>query len=690
MSIFLRRLLHRWPAKLRFLLTLLPVLVGLLHASRLWPIGFLTEQDALIYDARLRASMPQTLDPRIVIVDVDEKSLAKVGRWPWDRDQMATFTQELVVRQSVQVLAFDFVFAEPDQRTRLSELGSLKQALAQQPPGAQGVETGLNQWLKASDHDGQFEAALKGAPVVLGYYFTSDRNAQKAGQLPPPLVPAGSTNMQMAATEWTGYGGNLARLTDAASGAGFFNAMIATNGVVRSLPVLARYEGELYESLALATWRVAYGDDSVVFLPRKGARPDGTPILEALRLRLPEAAGAKKGDNNASWLLDSRGAVLVPYRGYGGPNGGSFEYVSASDVLLHRLPAGHLAGKIVFVGSTAPGLQDLRLTPVGPTFPGVEVHANLLSGTLDGRHLFQPDYAMGLDLMLIALVGLVLALVLPRLNAGAALLFGLSLVLLAVLSNAALFSHFGMVLPLAALVATLLLALAVNMSYGYFIEGRAKRSLAQIFGTYVPPELVQQMLKHPYNYSMRASNQELTVMFCDLRGFTQIAETMAPPEVQQLLNIVFDHLTRVIREHEGTIDKYMGDCVMAFWGAPVAQSDHAAKAVQAAIALCGELHKVNRDLQAQNLPQVSFTIGLATGMMSVGDMGSKLRRSYTVIGDAVNLGSRLQRLCERYQVPIIASHRTYECAPHLAWRYVDTVKVRGKVAAVAVYTPELA
>jgi adenylate cyclase len=679
----------RWPARLRFLLTLLPVVVGLLHASRLWPISFLTMQDAQIYDARLRASMPRTLDPRIVIVDVDETSLFQVGRWPWDRDQLAAMTRELTDRQKALVVGYDFVFAEPDQRARLADVSSLKQAFAQHAAGNKGLNDSLSQWLAVNDHDAQFEAALKNSPVVLGYYFTSDRNAQKTGQLPPPLVPSGSTNMQMAATEWNGYGSNLARFSEAAAGSGFFNAVIAANGVVRALPALARYNGELYESLALATWRVAYGKDSVTFSPRKDLGSAGAPVLESLRLRLPSGTSSKEGERYTSWPLDNRGAVLVPYRGEGGPNGGSFEYVSASDVLFHRLPAGHLAGKIVLIGSTAPGLQDLRLTPVGPTFPGVEVHANMLSGTLDGRQLYQPDYAMGLDLLLIALAGLVLAILLPRLNAGAALLLGLGFALAVTLGNAAMFWYFGMVLPLAALVATILLALTANMSYGYFIEGYAKRSLAQIFGTYVPPELVQEMLKRPNNYSMKASNQELTVMYCDLRGFTQLAEAMAPPEVQKLLNIVFDHLTAVIRQHGGTIDKYMGDCVMAFWGAPVSQANHAEKAVLAAIALCKELPKVNGNLQLQKLPQVGFTIGLATGMMSVGDMGSKVRRSYTVIGDAVNLGARLQRLCERYQVAIIASHRTYECAPGLAWRYLDTVNVRGKTAAVAVYTPEM-
>ena len=683
-------LFSRWPARLRFLLTLVPVVVGLLHASRLWPITFLTMQDAQIYDARLRASMPRTLDPRIVIVDVDEKSLSQVGRWPWDRDQLAALTRELTIRQKALVVGYDFVFAEPDQRARLSDVEGLKQALKRPTADPKSLDASLSQWLAASDHDSQFVEALKTAPVVLGYYFTSDRNAQIAGQLPTPLVPAGSTNMQMAATEWNGYGSNLARFGEAAAGAGFFNAVIAANGVVRSLPALARYNGELYESLALAIWRVAYGKDSVTFSPRKETAQDGIPVLESLRMRLPTQALPQGGERYTSWSLDNRGAVLVPYRGEGGPAGGSFEYVSASDVLHQRVPAAHLAGKIVLVGSTAPGLQDLRLTPVGPTFPGVEVHANMLSGTLDGRQLFQPDYASGLDLLLIALAGLLLATLLPRLNAGAALLFGLGLALAVTLGNAALFWYFGMVLPLAALVATILLALAANMSYGYFIEGHAKRSLAQIFGTYVPPELVQEMLRRPNNYSMRASNQELTVMFCDLRGFTQLAEAMAPPEVQKLLNIVFDHLTGVIRQHGGTIDKYMGDCVMAFWGAPVSQANHAEKAVQAAIALCHELPKVNGNLLQQKLPQVGFTIGVATGMMSVGDMGSKVRRSYTVIGDAVNLGARLQRLCERYQVSIIASHRTYESAPSLVWRYLDTVNVRGKTAAVAVYTPEMA
>ncbi len=674
--------LLRQAKRLRLLLTLLPVALGLLHATRLYTQPYFIEQDAMIYDARLRASMPGTLDPRIVIVDVDEKSLAQVGRWPWGRDKLARLTEEITQRQQAKVLGFDFVFAEPDEGLDAAELARLKDDITKPSQSTEEVASHLTRALESHHHDGKFVRALQDKPVVLGYYFTSDRDGRQSGRLPAPIAPAGDSEMTMNATLWNGYGANLDRFTDAAA-SGFFNAVISESGVVRSLPVLARYNEQVYESFVLSIWRTAFGPGSVGYQPRVVTGPGGdTPVLESLLMRSNDGQA-----KTTRWVLDEKGAVLVPYRGKGGPDGGSFEYVSAADVLHGRLAPGHLAGKIVLVGSTAPGLQDLRQTPLGPAYPGVEVHANLISSTLDGRHLFQPDYVTGYEAALIALLGLVMAFVMPRLEAGAALVFGLGLAGMAVAANAALFHFVGMALPLAATLDTIVLVLVANMVYGYFVEGRAKRSLAELFGVYIPPELVQEMLKRPSSYSMRASSKELTVLFCDLKGFTQIAESLAPSETQRLLNIVLDRLTTVIRSHNGTIDKYMGDCVMAFWGAPVEQADHAGMAVRAAIDMVAEVPRINAELASQHLPQVSLTIGLATGLMAVGDMGSKIRKSYTVIGDSVNLGARLQRLCDRYQVDIIACATTYERSPAMNWRYLDRVTVKGKALAVTIYTP---
>jgi adenylate cyclase len=395
----------------------------------------------------------------------------------------------------------------------------------------------------------------------------------------------------------------------------------------------------------------------------------------------------KQGDKSLAIPVDERVATLVPFRGHGGAGGGSFQYISAADVLANRLAPESLKDKIVLLGTTAPGLLDLRVTPMSEAYPGVETHANLISGLLDGNALLRPDYALGYDVAALLLSGLLLAFGLPLLSAIQAV--ALSVGVIAVLAglNFWLYLAYGLVLPLASSMAMAVAAFGLNMSYGYFVESRTKRELANLFGTYVPPELVDEMVKDPDAYSMQAANRELTVMFCDMRGFTKMSEKMEPTQLQELLNGVFSKLTSLIRANKGTIDKYMGDCVMAFWGAPVETPDHARLAVKSAMEMARAMRGINLEHQSRGLPDIGIGIGLNTGSMCVGDMGSDIRRSYTVIGDAVNLGSRLEGLSKSYGVDIVVSESTRSLAPDYAWQELDRVRVKGKAQAVAIFWP---
>jgi adenylate cyclase len=265
----------------------------------------------------------------------------------------------------------------------------------------------------------------------------------------------------------------------------------------------------------------------------------------------------------------------------------------------------------------------------------------------------------------------------------------LSVSTLAVLvgTNFWLYGSYGLVLPLASAITMAVTAFALNMSYGYFVESRSKRELANLFGTYVPPELVDEMVKDPDSYSMKATNRELTVMFCDMRGFTKMSETMEPVQLQELLTGVFSKLTGIIRGNRGTIDKYMGDCVMAFWGAPVETAEHARLAVKSAMEMANAVRDINQDHRTRGLPEIGIGIGLNTGSMCVGDMGSNIRRAYTVIGDAVNLGSRLEGLSKAYGVDIVVAESTRVLATDFAWQELDRVRVKGKELAVAIFWP---
>jgi adenylate cyclase len=225
------------------------------------------------------------------------------------------------------------------------------------------------------------------------------------------------------------------------------------------------------------------------------------------------------------------------------------------------------------------------------------------------------------------------------------------------------------------------------MGWGYFVEARARRGLVRLFGTYVPPQLVDEMLVKPGHYSMRAQSRQMTVMFCDMREFTRISEHMAPADVQAFLNKHFSRLAAIISAHRGTVDKYMGDCVMAFWGAPIETANHATLAVRAALDMAQAVRELNSSHVADGRPEVSVGIGINSGVMSVGDMGSAARRSYTVVGDAVNLASRLEGLSAYYGVEIVASGATRELAPGFVWQELDSVLVRGRAQPVSVFTP---
>lgn len=662
----------------RIAVTLIPLLLAVLHAVGVMPVGVLQRLDHIIYDARLRATLPGTLEPRIVIVDIDEKSLAEVGRWPWPRDRVAQLVDALFDDQQVALLGLDTVFAEPDPSAALAQLQRLAQgALAGQPGFAAAVQA----LAPELDHDARLARALHGRPVVLGYYFTSDRSGRTSGALPAPVMTAETMQgRRVLATQWTGFGANIAPLAAAAPQAGFFNAITAPDGVVRSLPLLAEHEGRYYESLALALFRRILGLPQVApGFPPERFLPNDYAALESVRL--------VQGATELAIPVSNRLTALIPFRGPGGPAGGSFNYVSAADLLAGRLAPGELQGKIVLLGTTAPGLLDLRATPVGEVYPGVETHANLLAGLLDGELKREPDYAMGYELVVLVASGLLLALALPLLTAARAVALALAVLGAVVSLNAWLYLGHRLVLPLVSALVMIGFAFALNMSYGYLVESRSKRALARLFGTYVPPGLVTEMVKNPGGYSMAASTRELTVMFCDMRGFTQLAETMEPTQLQALLNTVFSRLTEVIRAHNGTIDKYMGDCVMAFWGAPVAMPDHATQAVAAALDMAAAVQALNRERAHQGLPAIGVGIGINTGAMCVGDMGSDVRRSYTVIGDAVNLAARLEGLSRVYGVDVIASEHTHEQAPSFVWQELDRVQVKGKVASVNVFTP---
>ncbi|HEX7052622.1 MAG TPA: CHASE2 domain-containing protein [Burkholderiales bacterium] len=640
------------------------------HALGFYRVGFIDRLDDILYDARLAMTMPRGVDERIVILDIDEASLGEIGRWPWPRDLMSELLDKLFERHGAQVVAFDVVWAERDPSSGMPVLDALARGPLRDDAAFAAAYAKLRPRL---DYDARFAAAMRGRPVVLGYYFNSEQNAVRANALPPPVLPRGTfRGRNVRFHEWRGYTGNLAPYTAAAAGAGHFNPLVDADGVVRRVPLLAEFEGEYYEALPLAVVRAYYATQLGAPPPVEPGYPEERPQdLEWLSvgpLTIP---------------VDENAAALVPYRG---PKR-SFPYVPLADVLKDRVRPGALKGRIALVGATAPALQDLRATPVDSAFPGVEVHANMIAGILDETLMRRPWFTSGAEAVLLAIGGTALALLIPLVSAlWASALVALGIALITGF-NVAVWSVAGTVLPLASSILMALALYTVNMAYGYFVESRSKRLIARRFREYVPPEVVEKMERDPAQYDM-PRDAELTILFSDVRDFTHTSESLEPEALREYINEYLTAMSAIIRgRHGGTLDKYIGDAIMAFWGAPLEDPQHARHALLAALDMAKECEVLNRRFAARGWPPLRIGVGLNTGRVRVGDMGSQVRRAYTAMGDAVNVASRLEGRTKYYGVGILVGEATRAQAPDVLFREVDRIRVKGREGAITVYEP---
>ncbi len=658
----------------RLVLSALILLVLLVDTSGLYKYPFLKQLENWTYDTRLNSTRPNTLDDRVVIVDIDENSLAEVGRWPWGRDKLATIVDNLFETYQVKVVGFDIVFAEKDKSSGLEQFEQLANTTLKDNAD---YKRALQEIRPSLMHDDIFANSLVGKNVVMGYYFKANLQEGESGitgLLPPALTRMDAQwSERLPLNKAAGYGGNLEILQSSARSGGYFdNPFVDADGVFRRVPLVQAYEGYLFASLALATAQ-GYLDAPGIELAVEAQGSKGGKEYYALetinlqRFQIP---------------VDANGAVFVPYRG----RQGSFPYVPAYKVLNGSADLSQLKGKIVLVGTSAPGLLDLRSTPVQNIYPGVEVHANIISGILDNRIKHKPAWTIGYEFVLLIIVAVSMALLLPLVSPliAAASTLGFSGVIMA---GTFVAWNNNLILPLASPMMLIVLIFMLHMTYGFFIESRGKRQLANLFGHYIPPELVDEMSESPEEFSLDGENREMTVLFSDVRGFTTISEGMDPKELTQLMNALLTPMTRVIHKNRGTIDKYMGDAIMSFWGAPLADSEHARHALYAAMQMMDELKIMQEDFKQRGWPAVNIGIGLNTGNMNVGNMGSEFRMAYTVLGDAVNLGARLEGLTKEYGVNIIVSESTKSEIPEFLFRELDLVRVKGKNEPVAIFEP---
>jgi adenylate cyclase len=656
----------------RIAIGLAVVVVLLLHVAERLRLPFLDNIESIIYDTRLRVTMPRTLDPRIVVLDIDERSLLEraqdgEGRWPWPRDRMALLVDKLFDHYQVAIVGFDVVFAETDTSSGLDVLEGLG---AGELKDVEAFQTVFSKIRPSLDYDRRFAESMEGRPVVLGYTFLLE--GRHKGLLPPPVFSVEQFGARVPrVARFTGYAGNLPMLQEKASSGGHFNPLPDSDGITRRVPMLARYGDGFYEPLSVAVVRLLYGSPTLRAIVSQDGAYAGYGELEGLQIgsfRIP---------------VDHEGAALVPFRG----PPGSYAYHSLVDVINERVPVPDLRGKIVLVGATAPGLLDLRATPVDPVYPGVEIHANLIAGILDQTIAHTPAYALGAEFALLLVLGLALALRLPVLAPQQATLVMAIVLLLVLLVNLGLFHFAHVALPLAATLVMIVTLYTGNMAHGYFVVARERRQLTGLFGQYVPREVVEKLAEDPEQASMEGESREMTVLFTDVRGFTTISEGLDPKALSQLMNEFLTPLTEVIYKHRGTIDKYMGDCIMAFWGAPLADPQHARNGVLAALEMQHRLKDLQPYFTSRNWPPIAIGVGLNTGRMSVGNMGSRVRLAYTVMGDAVNLAARLEGLTREYGTDIIVGEDTCAAVSGIVFREIDRVRVKGKDTAVRIFEP---
>ena len=645
----------------RWLVGLLILAVFLLHPlTQFGKTTLLAKLEAISYDTRLKLTLPNRDDPQVVIIDINEPSLQREGRWPWSRDKLARLTTQLLDRYQARAVGFDVVFAEPDRSSGIDVLERLAQHDLKDD---RGYVATLDRLRPELDFDARFAEAIRGRPVILGFGFTYE--AQQIGALPPPLFRAqdiggGIIPIQPA----VGYTAAIAELAQAAAGSGHVDPFFDADNVVRRVPMVELYRNAYYPALSLAIARVVLEAKRVTPHFDADSRLDG---FDVGGLALPTAAD---------------GTALIPFRGK--PK--TFRYYSAADVLAGTAPA-DFAGAIALVGTTAKGLQDLRPTPLAADFPGVEIHASLLSGMLNQNLKSVPANANAIEALVMLLTGLVVLFVIPYRDPVFNALGVVAVMGAVAAANLLLWIKLNEVVPVAATLLMLAVLFAWNMLAGFMREERKIRRVSAMFGEYVPRERVAQMVESGERYSMVGESRTMTVLFCDVREFTALSENLPPRELSAMLNAYLTPMTEIIHAHHGTVDKYVGDAIMAFWGAPIDNPNHARDAVLAALAMQRRMSSLAQEFKKRGWPELVIGVGINTGAMNVGDMGSEFRKAYTVLGDAVNLASRLEGLTKEYGVAVIIGEDTRAAVPDIRCREIDRVRVKGRANPVTIFEP---
>jgi len=608
-------------------------------------------------------------DTPVVIVDIDEHSLKQIGQWPWPRTVLAQLLDKLG-KAGAAVIAFDVLFSEPD-RTSPKMLLSLLTDRGTSEADAKRLLASM------ADPDEEFAKAIGEAPVVVGFNLTgADGKGDPAVKAGFSWVGEQGANPLKFVRSFPDAVSALPQLQKAAAGNGFVNQISDWDNVVRRVPLLLRLGDKAVPSLAAEALRVGLGASGYIgrYSGAQAARSFGENTgLNAIKIG-PLAVPT-----------DAKGQVAVHYTRQI-PRDQDPRYISAGRILSGDFDPARIAERIVLVGSSAAGLNDLKATPITPDMPGVEIHAQLIEQILQQDFLFRPDWGPGAEILFAVFFGILVIIAIPRVGAlPSAGVAGVAMTIAAAVSWFAF--RDGQVLidpvyPVGVLGIVYLCGTLLN----YRLTETRQREIRQAFSLYLSPQYVEELAKNPEKLVLGGEIRVMTIMFCDIRGFTSLSEGMTSHELGQLINEFLTPMTEIIMQHKGTIDKYIGDCIMAFWNAPLDDPDHAKNAVTAAQEMRQKLIELNRAWADEGRRTLDVGIGVNTGECSVGNFGSNQKFNYSLLGDPVNLSSRLEGLTKLYGVDLIIGEDTVSRLDDPGLIELDLVAVKGKKNAVRIFT----
>lgn len=644
-----RRYLAIWSAGL--------IVIALIVAAAFSPISPLDRLNALVFDTYQKLKPREPTESAVAVVDIDDESIRQLGQWPWSRTVLASVIDRLAA-EGAAAIGLDIILSEPDRTSPALAVAQLEN---------QGFQVTYPGSPSDLDHDRILAASFAKAPVVAGLVLSEGVDT------PPPPPKAGfafaGENPAAYLPSFPGAVRNLTVLDDAAPGLGVFSFPRQEDGVVRQIPLISRQGDNLYPALSIESLRVAQGASSFVIRSTgaSGEFDTGQPGMTALKVGEFEVP---TGPDGRIWVYYTREPTspLIPvHRLLGEPD----PELSAQ-----------IQGRIVLIGTSAVGLRDLVATPLTAGFPGVLVHAAIVDQIVTQKFLTRPDWAIGFEVVVAIALGLLVLAFLPWLSTFANAVVAAGALAVSVGIGWFAFANYDLLLSPILPAQTSLLAYGVASGVRLLLSESESRYIRSAFAHYLSPAMVEELVENPDALVLGGENRELTILFCDIRSFTSISETMEPTELTVFLNNFLTPMTNVLMERGATIDKYIGDAIMAFWNAPLDVQQHRQRACESVLAMLEALEKLNETLAKP----VRIGVGLNTGICCVGNLGSRQRFDYSAIGDSVNVGSRIEGLTKQYGLSNLVADSTAHEVEGLAMLEVDKVMVVGRDEATLVFT----